>query len=208
MIEGLLGKRAEVFDVDDTLVFRHPLIRVYSALKSRNPLSKPPVEDIPDINHQRTERIVTGRRERMMLAAHTRRAAIPAMRALLIQSFEEGAHIFVLTGRSSDSDWYDGTENQLDREGILPYVATPDRRLHTPDGKKTALSKTHGLSVISRSYESTRFSDDDWPTIQFGAASLPNVAFRYVYHGFPAVYPSNRVLEEHPNISVLDLTKI
>lgn len=211
-MEKLLGSRAEIFDMDDTLVRRKTIIRVFSALKSRNPLNRnhhpfARLEDLPQVNHQRTEGRVTGIRGRWMLASHIRRVVIPVMRDRLIQSAEEGAHIYVLTGRSSDSDWYDGTKQQLEREGILPYVPTPDRRLHTPGSRHTTVSKIHGVYIISQNYESTRLNDDHWPTIEFGAGLLPEVDFSYVYHGFPSIYPSRSYLEAHSNISVIDLTR-
>jgi hypothetical protein len=144
----------------------------------------------------------------LILASHVGRVAIPAMKTLLIQSFEEGADVYVLTGRPSDSDWYDSTARQLAREGILPFVQNPERRLHTPGGKQTTLSKVHALYVISQYYQDIWMNDDDWPTIEFGAGVLPNVVFRYIYHGFPNYYPSNRDLKANPNITVLDLTRM
>lgn len=209
MVE-LLGTKAEVFDIDDTLIFRQPLIRYLGALATRIPPlrtsnCKRPAK-IPCFSRKRIEE-PKSRMERIVLAAHIERRAIPEMRDLLIQSYQAGSHIYLLTGRSTNAEWVDGTTRQLAKEDILPYVTEPASRLHTPGGKDTTLSKIYGLDRISHYYEMTCFSDDHWPTIHQGIRLLPNVGFRYVYHGFPCIYPSEREFAEYPNLSVVDLTK-
>ena len=212
-MEKLLAESAEVFDMDDTLVSRTVIHRAVSNLKTRNPLRRPypytRLEQLPEVNHRRVEGVITGKVERWQFKDHMKRTAIATTRDLLIQSAQSGNDIYILTGRSTDSEWYDGTEEQLEREGILPYVSEPDKRLHTPGGRHTALSKVHGLFVLSQLYKTTRMNEDDWSTTELGARLLRErgVSFRYIYHGFPSYYPTDEQLRANPNISVLDLSK-
>lgn len=193
-----LNEWADVYDLDGTLLYREQITMFLSALRSRNPWRKIP--NISEFDHGRAEGNLSGIKERISYFFHMNRVVIPGVRDLMAKSYQEGADIYIVTGRSSKACWYDGTKNQLERVGILAYVRDPSRRLHTPGGRFTACSKLHALYEISKVYRKTRMTDDDWPTVHLLATKLPNVLLRYVYHGFPCIYPP-----KHPNISIIDL---
>lgn len=199
---------ADAYDLDDTLFARNFVIRAWSHLKARLVFRKDPTSDlvIGDFNHRVVEgKIPTYSWEMVTYMAHMGRRPISRMVEILMQN-QGDADIFILTGRSSGSDWVEGTRERLAKAGILRLLDGKDRLLFTPGGKPTALSKIHALSELQERYHGVRMTDDDWKTVHTGATVLPDVVWRYVYHGFPCVYPSKQDMQNHPNISVVDLT--
>lgn len=209
MTEVKFEKSAMVFDVDDSVVKRQLLITTGSGWLARNPFRRtrpiPSVDDLPDFDHSRLDSSSSGITRQFSLAAHMRRAAIPEMRDLMIESYKQGDKIHILSGRPTFADWYDMTVAQLDREGMLPCIEDPNRILLTPPRANSILSKIHGLWIISQRYEQVTMHDDNWPTISAGATALPHVQFRYVYHGFPGYYPTPKQLATLPNVAIIDL---
>jgi hypothetical protein len=201
---------ADFYDVDDTLFYRNPVVRFGSAIRGRILQRHNPVADIiiPDFDHQKTPQKLSGLREWIAYMCHMgRRPNFKVIDLLKYGVNNEGADPYVNTGRSSGIDWFDGTRKRLADARILYLFENENHLLFSPGGKHTALSKIHAIKLVAPNYAGARMTDDDWWTVHLGATVMPDVAWRYVYHGFPCIYPSKKDFLDHPSISVLDLTR-
>lgn len=196
------GKRARVFDLDDTLIERGRIIRVAGLVIGRlspHKFSNITLTDISqlELNHDCVDSPIKGLKERISFAVHARRNVYPGVREKLKQIAADGTTILGNTGRPRKKEWINMTEETLDRADILDYFTGI---FYTPDGVPTAVSKARAILSLTQFYEQVEFDDDDPRTALFIARLFPNVQVNLVQHGLTGLLVSSRELAELPNL--------
>lgn len=196
------GKKARVFDFDDTIIEREEATRIMglvSEIIRPHNIPNLSLEKIAqlNLNHGRVDGIVRGAKERIALVAHARRKVYPGVREELDRLATEGTDIYGNTGRSHRGPWVDVTEETLHRGGVLGYFKDI---AFTPDGVKTAVSKVHRLAQLTQLYDEVEFDEDDPRTVRFVAERLPSVKINWIQYGATGLLVSRQEVEQFPNV--------
>lgn len=202
MSAELIGKKARVFDFDDTLIGRELITRISgSAIGRIHPHNLPTfsLDDIAqlDLNHGRVPAFISGLKERISFGFHARRSVYPGVRGELEKIAAEGVDIYGNTGRSHKGEWIDMTEETLYRGGVGEYFKGI---FYTPDGIRTAVSKAHGIQILTGQYEEVEFDDDNPRTAYFIAQLFPAVRVNLIQHGSTSLFLARRVVDDPSNI--------
>ncbi len=202
MSTELIGKKARVFDFDDTLIGREWVTRISgSAIGRIRPHSLPTfsLDDVflLDLNHGRVPVSISGLKERISFEFHARRNVYPGVKRELEIMAAERVDIYGNTGRSHKREWVDMTEETLRRGGVREYFKGI---FYTPDGTRTAVSKAHGIQILTGQYEEVEFDDDDPRTAYFIAQLFPAVRVNLIQHGSTSLFLARRILDDPSNI--------
>lgn len=204
---------ANLWDVDDSIVYRQWLARLIQFLrvgvrggkKLDRLLNKYKFERaIPALSEGEASTRPISRAERFIsFNPHSIRTIMPGVLGILDISKRCGIPNIIATGRAKHEEWIEMTIESLKRNGIADFF---EGKFFTPAGMDSALSKAVVIKHLLLAYENVTFYEDDVETAIFVAKIFgEKVRIRLVRHKMNEYLYRKLNVSEYTNIELFDL---